>query len=327
MIQFRTVIKPLQGCQGLVDHSRPVVMLGSCFTENVGSRLQNELFDTVINPCGTLYNPASIASALLDLLYGRDYTEGDLFMHDGLWHSYSHHSRFSGVDRDAVLSAMNSAAAEARDALAKASALIITFGTSYIYRLKEGNRVVANCHKMPADTFNREMLTSTQTVGLWKKMLREISARFPQLKVIFTVSPIRHLADGAHENQLSKAVLLLAVDRLTTEYPDMALYFPSYEIMLDDLRDYRFYAADMVHPSDTAVDYIYDIFTQSFMNDATIDLAAKCANLVKRLRHRPMTQSQQLRDRFLADTQTAASTLLAAHPCLASALSREMNSK
>ncbi len=322
MIQFRTVIKPLQGRQGLVDHSRPVVMLGSCFTENIGSRLQSELFDTVINPCGTLYNPASIASALLDLLYGRDYTDNDLFMHDGLWHSYSHHSRFSGTDREAVLAAMNSAAAEAREALANASALIVTFGTSYIYRLKEGNRVVANCHKMSADTFNREMLTATQTVGLWKKMLREISARFPQLKVIFTVSPIRHLADGAHENQVSKSALLLAVDRLTAEYPDMALYFPSYEIMLDDLRDYRFYAADMVHPSDTAVDYIYDIFVQSFMNHPTVELAAGCAKLVKRLRHRPMTQSQQLRERFMADTESAKTALLSAHPYLAKALGR-----
>lgn len=322
MIQFRTPIKPLEDCQGLVSHSRPIVMLGSCFTENIGSRLENELFYTVINPSGTLYNPASIASVLLDLLYGRDYTEDDLFMHDGLWHSYSHHSRFSGTDIESVLSAINSAAAEAREALASASALIITFGTSYIYRLKEGNRVVANCHKMPAGTFNREMLTATQTVGLWKKMLRELSARFPHMKVIFTVSPIRHLADGAHENQVSKAALLLAVDRLIAEYPDTALYFPSYEIMLDDLRDYRFYTADMVHPSDTAVDYIYDIFKQSFMDYTTLELAVESAKLVRRLRHRPMTQSQQLRDRFLADTESVKASLLSAHPCVAKALGR-----
>lgn len=319
-MEFRTVVRPLEGMTGIVSHSKPVVMMGSCFTDNIGARLQGELYDCVINPCGTLYNPASIAGAMLDLLYDRDFTADELFEHEGVWRSYSHHSRFSGVDRDKVLEMMNTSAAEARQALKNASVLIVTFGTAWIYRLKDGNRVVANCHKQPAALFNREMLNVTQIVGLWKKILREIVARYPDLKVVFTVSPIRHLADGAHGNQVSKSTLLLAVDRLVGENPSCSLYFPSYEIMLDDLRDYRFYAADMVHPSDVAVDYIYDIFRQSFISADDMRLGAECARLVKRLRHRRLTEAVD--SDFVRSTESMRDSLLSRHPYLEPALNR-----
>lgn len=285
-MDFRTIITPLKGLQGLIEYSRPTVMLGSCFTDNVGQRMQNAMFDCNINPCGTLYNPASIASALLDILYERPYNENDLIEYNGLWHSFNHHSKFSGKDKADVVWRINNAIKGAVKSLSNASVLIITFGTAWIYRLKEGNCVVANCHKMPASTFNREMLSSTQIYGLWKKMLRELSARYPELKIIFTVSPIRHLSDGAHANQLSKAALLEAVDRLVSEFPNQAIYFPAYEIMMDDLRDYRFYAADMVHPSEVAVDYIYDNFCRSFMTDDTIASSKLCEGLTRRLNHR-----------------------------------------
>ena len=287
-MDFRTEILPLEGVKGLVNYSKSVVMLGSCFTDNIGSRLKRAIFDCDCNPCGTLYNPASIASALLDILYERPYTASDLFEHDGLWHSFNHHSKFSGTDKEQTLRHINDSLRSAISSLGRASVLIVTFGTAWIYRLKEGNQVVANCHKMPQSMFNREMLSSTQVYGLWKKMLRELSARFPDMKVMFTVSPIRHLADGAHANQLSKATLLTAVDRLVSEFPQQTIYFPAYEIMLDDLRDYRFYAADMVHPSEVAVDYIYDIFRQSFMTDDTVATSKICESLTRRLNHRPI---------------------------------------
>lgn len=319
-MDFRTTVKPLEGLSGTVSHDRPIVMMGSCFTDNIGARMQGELYDCVVNPCGTLYNPASIASSILDLLYDRDFTADELFQHEGVWRSYSHHSRFSGVDRDEVLRMMNESAAEARNALQRASALIITFGTAWIFRLKEGNRVVANCHKQPASLFNREMLNSTQILGLWKKILREITARYPDLKVIFTVSPIRHLSDGAHGNQVSKSTLLLAVDRLVAENAATALYFPSYEIMLDDLRDYRFYAADMMHPSDVAVDYIYDIFRRSFVSEADMRLGAECARLVKRLRHRSLSGVAD--NEFERATAAMRADLLSRCPALQPALDR-----
>lgn len=287
-MDFRTVIPPLKGMEGTVSYDSSIVMLGSCFTDNIGSRLTNALFDCNANPCGTLYNPASIASTLLDILYERPYSEQDLFQHDGLWRSFSHHSRFSGPDKQQVLDSINTSLRGAVKSIASASSLIVTFGTAWIFRLADGNNVVANCHKMPSSMFKREMLSSTQIYGLWKKMLRELSARFPQLKVIFTVSPIRHLSDGAHANQLSKAALLEAIDRLVNEFPSQAVYFPAYEIMLDDLRDYRFYAADMVHPSEVAVDYIYDIFCRSFMTENVIADSKICESLNRRLSHRPI---------------------------------------
>jgi hypothetical protein len=322
MQSFRTIVEPENGNQGLIDHRRAVVMMGSCFTENVGARLQSELFDVVINPTGTLYNPASVASTLLDLLYDRDFTADELFEHNGMWHSYSHHSRFSGSNPEAVLAKMNSAMREAREAMTRASVLIITFGTAWIYRLADSNRVVANCHKMPAATFKREMLTVTQTLGLWKKMLREIAARYPELKVVFTVSPIRHLADGAHGNQVSKSTLLLAVNKLAEENPGQVLYFPSYEIMLDDLRDYRFYAADMVHPSEVAVDYIYDRFKSAFMDDATVKLAGECGKLAKRLTHRHIAATPEDVARFAESTEAVKRGLLTEHPYLERAIVR-----
>ena len=319
-MEFRTVVKPLEGMTGLISHRSPVVMTGSCFTDNIGARLRGELYDCIVNPCGTLYNPASIAASMLDLLYEREFTADELFLHEGVWKSYSHHSRFSGSDRDGVLKMMNDAASEAREALKSASALIVTFGTAWIFRLKEGNRVVANCHKQPASLFNREMLNATQIIGLWKKILREIAARYPDLKVIFTVSPIRHLADGAHGNQVSKSTLLLAVDRLVAENPDMALYFPSYEIMLDDLRDYRFYASDMVHPSDVAVDYIYDLFRQSFIDESDRSLGTECGRLVRRLNHRSLSGLHD--EAFTAATAEMRDSLLARHPYLSRAMAR-----
>ena len=286
--EFRTIVQPLKGYQGLVSHEQPVVMLGSCFTDNIGGCLLGGGFPACVNPCGTLYNPASIASALLDILYERPYTRDDLFQHEGLWHSWSHHSRFSGPDPDAVVEHINKSQAEASEALSKASALFITFGTSWIFRLTEEGRVVANCHKKPATLFQREMLNTQKVYGLWKKMLRELQARYPDLKTVFTVSPIRHLADGAHGNQASKSTLLLAIDQLTQEFKDTSLYFPAYEIMMDDLRDYRFYAADMLHPSPVAVAYIYDKFCESFMTQATVMKALQAEREARRAAHRPL---------------------------------------
>lgn len=273
---------------GLVDHERPVILLGSCFSDSVGQRLVARGFNALVNPCGTLYNPASIASTLMDVLYRRPYTADDLFERDGLWHSYSHHSRFSRPTADEALDSINAATMSTADALAEASVLIVTFGTSWIFRLAGEHRVVANCHRMPPSTFSREFLGATAIHGLWKKIVRELLARNPQLRIVFTVSPIRHMADTAHGNQLSKANLLLAVDRLCQDFPDNAIYFPSYEIVLDELRDYRFYAADMVHPSDVAVDYIYTRFAETFMTEATCRRAAECLRAYRSTLHRPL---------------------------------------
>ena len=273
-MEFFTPVNPATSI-GLIDHEQQIMLMGSCFSDSIGNRLVAHGFNAMVNPCGTLYNPASIASTLMDIMYRRPFTADDLFEHDGLWHSYAHHSRFSRATLDETLEAVNDATVMAADALEHTSVLIITFGTSWIFRLAGEHRVVANCHRMPPATFSREFLGANAVHGLWKKIVRELLARNPRLHIIFTVSPIRHLVDTAHGNQLSKANLLIAIDRLCADFPDNALYFPSYEIMLDELRDYRFYAADMVHPSDVAADYIYTKFEETYMTPKTRQQAQK----------------------------------------------------
>ena len=207
-----------------------VVMMGSCFAENIGRKLEENKFSVDINPFGTLYNPAS----------------GDLFQHEGIYHSFTHHSRFSAPSEEECLGHINSRLSESSDFLRKATRLVITLGTAFVYRLKSDGRIVSNCHKLPEKMFDRQRLSTQEIVEDWKPLLLALWEQNPALKILFTVSPIRHWKDGAHENQLSKATLLLATDALQKDYPDRIAYFPAYEILMDELRDYRFYADDII---------------------------------------------------------------------------------
>ena len=293
-MDFRTTVSPIKGIEGSISFDKPVILIGSCFTDNIGNLLCQHGFDALVNPCGTLYNPASIASSLLDILYERTYTPDDIFEHQGMWHSFSHHSRFNAATPHECLSKINNAIASTANKLRQASVLTITFGTAYVFRHKETNQIVANCHKLHPNTFTREMLSATQIHGLWKKIIRELLARNPNLRIIFTVSPIRHLADGQHGNTISKSTLLMATDKLIADFPENATYFPVYEIMMDDLRDYRFYADDMVHPSDVAINYIYDIFAKSAMNPHTIQKSRENLRRYKQQLHIPLSEKFRL---------------------------------
>lgn len=340
-MDFRTVIKPTPATVR-IDHSSGVVMLGSCFSDNIGRRLLDGLFDVDVNPMGTLYNPASIASALDDIMARREFAAADLFEHDGRWHSFAHHSRFSGTDPEKVLRGINSRLRTAHDNLRRAGVLIVTLGTAWIFTLRATGRVVSNCHKLPSAMFIRSRMSVDDIVKLWQPLLSRLRVFNPSLQVIFTVSPIRHLADGAHGNQLSKATLLLAVDRLIEEsstvmpsevvcpdgsvllidpVPPMAVeYFPAYEALMDDLRDYRFYAADMTHSSETAVDYVYSLFAESHMSEATRDLATACRKVTRRLAHRPMTDDPAAIERFGQSTRQLVESLSLSHPYLKRAI-------
>ncbi|MCM1518840.1 MAG: GSCFA domain-containing protein [Pseudoflavonifractor sp.] len=321
-MEFRTVIKP-ESSNLRLDHTSAIMMLGSCFSDNIGARLEREFFDVDINPVGTLYNPVSIATAIDNIMARRTYVREDLFEHDGRWHSLDHHSRFSGTDADGVLDRINSRICTANDNLRRARVLIVTLGTSWIFRLRSTGMVVGNCHKLPAAMFVRSRMTVDDIVGLWLPLLGRIRDFNPRLEVLFTVSPIRHLADGAHGNQLSKSTLLLAVDRLVSEVSE-ASYFPAYEALMDDLRDYRFYAADMTHPSDVAADYVYSLFCDTYMSDATRQLAASCRKVSSRLAHRPMTDNPEAVARFTDSTRQIINSLILTHPCLERAINNYM---
>ena len=237
-----------------IGYQDKILLLGSCFADNVGEKFGEYYFQTTINPFGTLYNPISIANNLLPI----DSNHLPIVCHNGLWHSMMHHGGFSHPDKDELLQRCEESRTIMRRALQEASTIIVTFGTAWVYEYY--GQVVANCHKLPAKDFVRRRLTVEEIVQTWQPIIEQMSDKH----WIFTVSPIRHIKDGLHENQISKAILLQAIDCLAFNNAAVS-YFPSYEIMLDELRDYRFYAEDMVHPSQVAVEYIWGRFVDVYM--------------------------------------------------------------
>ena len=271
-----------------IDYSTGIVSLGSCFADEIGERLQECDFHVEMNPFGALYNPASIAAAVRRLMEDREIGMDDLVQHEGLWHSWHHHGCFSHSTAEETLAACNSRIHQAHQALNEASLLMVTFGTAWVFE-REGE-IVANCHKLPPQMFVRRRMTVEEIVALWQPLLQELAAYYPGLKVLFTVSPIRHMADGAHGNQLSKSTLLLAIDNLlpTIHCPLPTYYFPSYEIVLDELRDYRFFDEKMTHPTSLAVDIVWDRFQRATMLPAIREQAHFNAKQHKREKHIPL---------------------------------------
>ena len=241
-----------------IGYEDSILMIGSCFADSIGEQMVQRNLRVTCNPFGTLYNPLSIAQALTMT----DMPE--LIEHDGLWHSMAHHGSFSRADKDEAEQAIRASIETMQKTLHEATVVIVTFGTSWVYEWK-GERVVGNCHKLPETNFTRRRLTAEEIVAAWKPLLE----RYGDKHWVFTVSPIRHIKDGLHENQLSKATLLQAVEKLTGEAGLTADYFASFEIMLDELRDYRFYADDLVHPSSLAVNYIWERFVDTFCTPQT----------------------------------------------------------
>ena len=319
---FRTIVEPLK-FHKLINHQRGIVMMGSCFSDNIGNRLQSACFNVEVNPFGTLYNPASIANGLKDIMHQRVFVQDDLFQFvgDNRWHSFSHHSSYSSVDSKIMLKNINEQISQSHRMLQQASTLIVTFGTAWVYQLIETQQVVANCHKLPSNKFNRRLMSVNEIVEQWNGIIEQLRAQNEEIKIIFTVSPIRHLRDGAHENQVSKSTLHLAIDTLVKSNEDV-IYFPAYEIMNDDLRDYRFYTSDMTHPSDEAVDYIYEIFVQSFFDEETMKLASACERLTRRLLHRHMGDDQEAIIRFEQSTQELKTQMLQQYPFLQQAMTK-----
>lgn len=313
-MEFRTIV-PIEENSIKIGHDDKIMMLGSCFSDNIGNRLKQDMFNVDINPFGTLYNPLSIANALHRILDNNPFSKEELFLHNGIWHSFQHHSSFSSNDAEKAVNNINARFHKAVKFIESAKALIITFGTAYVYRLAETNEIVANCHKLPANKFNRNLISVQEIIDIWEPLMKNIHQRFPKLQIIFTVSPIRHLSDGAHENQISKSTLLFAEDQFTKQF-DFCKYFPAYEIMLDDLRDYRFYANDMVHPSEMAVDYIYQRFSECNFTDETQATAKECSKLYKRLTHRQLTDDEEAMKAFLKSTNDLKERLIAKYPYL-----------
>lgn len=291
-------------------HHDRILMLGSCFAENIAVKLQNGGFRCTSNPFGVLYNPMSISACLNRLLSNEPFTEADLTEYGGLYHSMLHHGSFSAAAPRECLQRLNDALQIGHRALQEADVIIITWGTAWIYEME--GRIVANCHKMPASCFTRRRLTGEEIAEHYRQLLA-----LPQMQgkqIILTVSPIRHIKDGLHENQLSKATLLLAADQLTREAG--CTYFPSYEIQLDELRDYRFYADDMLHPSAVAVDYIWEQFARTQLSEEARQAAAECEAYMRARAHRPLHPDDPACLRFAESLEQKRQALLRKYPYL-----------
>ena len=300
-----------------INHEQQLMVLGSCFAENMGERLKQLQFKANINPFGILYNPLSIATALVHILEPKLYTDADLFEYNGCWHSAMHHGCFSSSDKATTLASINARIKEAHQQLSDTTEwLILTFGTAYVYTQKEDNRVVSNCHKLPERYFNRGMLEVNEIVIVYEQLLKRLREKRPNLKVLFTVSPIRHIRDGLHANQLSKSTLLLVIDKLCKMQPDSNYYFPSYEIMIDELRDYRFYADDFVHPSNLAIEYIWQRFSSTFFSSNTKNIMQECEKIDKLLQHRPLFPDSDEYKSFLRQTVLKIEQLKRKYPYL-----------
>lgn len=314
-MEFRTTVKTGEN-RAWLHHSDSVVLLGSCFSDNIGTKMRGAFINASINPMGTLYNPMSIAGAVNRLINNSPVAGMQLFMQGGVWNSYDFHSRHSMPDKQAAIDHMNRCIEQGHDALRQCQLLTITLGTALVYRLRSTGEVVANCHKVPQHEFERKMATVSEMTRELDSMLTRLHEFNPELHVIFTVSPIRHIADGLDTNSLSKAALRVAIHEVVARHSDYCDYFPAFEIMLDDLRDYRFYTSDMVHPSDVAIEYIWQAFQATYLDDRSAIAVARCERIHKRLQHRPMSTARETVDRFNADSAAVVRNLIKEYPYL-----------
>ena len=283
---FRTILHPTPS-RFQIEHQSGVLCVGSCFATHIGNRLQYHKFDHFLNPFGIVYNPISIAKGLDILLQDNFiFDEKNIFEYGGKWHSFQHHGSFSHPDKEVVLEKINNDLVAARSVLQRASFLILTIGTANVFVEEKTGNVVANCHKVPQRSFLRKKLSVDEVTLVLDGVFRKLNHAFPQLKIITTVSPIRHIRDGLVESQVSKAKLLVALDNLS-ELHSFVAYFPAYEILLDDLRDYRFYKKDMIHPSEVAIDYIWDFFSKTFFSKETTALNTQIHKIKMAAAHRP----------------------------------------
>ena len=282
-MEFRTPLH-IKPSRFKIGYDTPGLVCGSCFAERIGQKMLAHKMPVTLNPYGILFNPASIAGMLDNLKVSRSFSKRDLIRHNGRWISLQHHGSFSADEAENLLQAIETATRQGHESLERSNYLIVTWGTAWAYEHTATGMIAANCHKLPESVFRRRRLTPEEIVRLWEKPL---STYLEDKEVIFTVSPVRHLRDGLAENQLSKATLIVAAHTLRERFANCR-YFPAYEIMMDDLRDYRFYDRDMTHPSETAADYIWERFCEWTIAPAATGTMRRIEALQQALAHRPI---------------------------------------
>ena len=294
-----TTKTPIQKYNHPITYDSKIMLLGSCFATNIGDKFQYFKFQATTNPFGIIFNPVSLAKLIERSAQKEYYTEKDIFFHNDLWQCYEVHSELSHPDKETFLSNLNSIVELTHRHIGSLTHCIITLGTSWVYRNIETNEIVANCHKVPQKQFIKELLSPEIIVQSIESILFSISVINPNCKSIFTISPVRHLKDGFTENTLSKAHLIAAIHKTITHHPSPITYFPSYEIMMDELRDYRFYAEDLLHPNQTAIDYIWIQFFENYISESEFGLMNEICDVQRGLKHRPFNQNTESHLKFL----------------------------
>ena len=300
-MNFRTNIS-LKSESNQIDYSSNLVLIGSCFSENISKKLQYFKFNTFSNPFGILFNPIAIETLISNAIHKKEYSEKDIFQLNERWHCFDAHSDLSASSKNELLTNLNTSIAATHKKITTASHLIITLGTAWVYRNNESAKIVGNCHKIPQKQFSKEMLSVEEIVASLKNSCALIKNLNPKVNIIFTVSPVRHVKDGFVENMQSKAHLLTAIHQLIN-LKEQFHYFPSYEIMLDDLRDYRFYNSDMLHPNETAINYIWEQFKHVWIAKKTISILKEVDTIQRGLAHKPFNPNSEQHQKFLVALQ------------------------
>jgi len=306
-LNFRTQI-PLQKERNQIDYNSNLSLVGSCFSENISKKLNYYKFKSFSNPFGILFNPVAIEKLITNAINEKQYSENDIFKLNERWHCFDAHSDLSSSDKNELLQNLNTAVKRTNKELTEASHIIITLGTSWVYRFIENDAIVGNCHKVPQKKFLKELLSVEEIFASLDNIVTLIKSINTTVNIVFTVSPVRHLKDGFVENSQSKAHLLAAIHQIINP-KNQLFYFPSYEIMLDDLRDYRFYNIDMVHPNETAVNYIWELFKQVWISENTTSVMKEVEIIQKGLAHKAFNPDSKQHQQFLEDLHLKISTL------------------
>ncbi|HEX8268305.1 MAG TPA: GSCFA domain-containing protein [Flavobacterium sp.] len=299
-MQFRTQV-PIPAYDQLIDYDSRIVSLGSCFAVNIAEKFRYYKFQNILNPVGILFHPLALEKFIRYAVEGHKFSDPDIFLHKDLWHSFDAHSDLSRTTKVQLLQDLNTSATSAKSAITEASHIIITLGTSWVYRHIESGELVANCHKVPQNQFSKELLSVSENVESLQNIIELLKSVNNNVHIIFTVSPVRHIKDGFVENQRSKAHLITALHEVLQSAT--AVYFPSYEIMMDELRDYRFYSHDMLHPNQTAIDYIWERFLEAAVSKGAFDTMQEVDAVQKSLSHRAFNPESEQHQQFLLKVQ------------------------
>jgi len=296
-MDFTTTI-PISKTSNPIDYDSRIISFGSCFAQNIGEKFSYFKFQNTVNPFGIIFNPVSIENLISRAVNNQKFTENDIFFHNDLWHCFEVHSELTHSDKTIFLDRLNQILSDFHLQIFKSTHFQITYGTSWVYRNKSSNSIVANCHKVPQSQFEKEILSVATIEKSIKNTIDLIQKVNPNCHFIFTVSPVRHIKDGFVENQRSKAHLITAIHSSISHLPS-SNYFPSYEIMMDELRDYRFYAEDMLHPSQTAIDYIWKRFSENYISEENFATMEEVCSIQKGLAHRPFNPNTASHQKFL----------------------------